>query len=364
MLRPQDTATRERKSLDGPVALPPSTRGGGPVGAVVRRPAAGRRRDGGAGQLQRHRRRRRGARPLRRRLVPDHRPGAARLGRPSGSCCTSSRPPTGPPCGSTTPRSSRHEGGYTPFEADVTEHVRAGRRGAGHRRGEQHAELPDHPAGRHRGHPGRQAAALLARLLQLRRPAPVGLAVRDPAAASRPTSPSSTGLDGADRHRRVRGRGRRRRRRARSGSCCATPTGAEVAAATGRERHADRAGRRTAGRPGDGYLYDLEVQLVDDGGTLRRQLPPERRRPHRRRRRHPVPHQRRAVPLHRLRQARGPRRASARATTTRSWCTTSRCWTGSARTPSAPRTTRTPRTSSTTPTATASSSSTRPPPSG
>ncbi len=53
----------------------------------------------------------------------------------------------------------------------------------------------------------------------------------------------------------------------------------------------------------------------------------------------------------------GPRR---RAT----WCTTSSCWTGSAPTRSAPRTTRTPRRSSTTPTGTASSSSTRPPPSG
>ncbi len=77
-----------------------------------------------------------------------------------------------------------HEGGYLPFEADVTEHVRAGRGGTGHRRGEQHAELPDHPAGRHRGHPRGQAATVLARLLQLRGPPPPGLAVLDRPGAS------------------------------------------------------------------------------------------------------------------------------------------------------------------------------------
>ena len=34
--------------------------------------------------------------------------------------------------------------------------------------------------------------------------------------------------------------------------------------------------------PGDGYLYDLEVQLVDGDGHAAGQLPPERRRPDRR----------------------------------------------------------------------------------
>ena len=71
-----------------------------------------------------------------------------------------------------------HEGGYTPFEADITEHVAAGRGGADHRLRQQHPQLPVHPARRHRGHPRREAAALLARLLQLRGHPPHGLAVR------------------------------------------------------------------------------------------------------------------------------------------------------------------------------------------
>ena len=57
--------------------------------------------------------------------------------------------------------------------------------------------------------------------------------------------------------------------------------------------------------PGDGYLYDLEVQLADRAGRASRQLSPERRDPNGKGGRNPVPHQRRTLLLHWLRQARG-----------------------------------------------------------
>ena len=56
--------------------------------------------------------------------------------------------------------------------------------------------------------------------------------------------------------------------------------------------------------PGEGYLYDLEVRLTDPSGDPGRRLPAQGRHPHRRRRRHPLPDQRRTVLLHRFRQAR------------------------------------------------------------
>ena len=74
---------------------------------------------------------------------------------------------------------ARHEGGYTPFEADVTDARLPRRRGPRDRGREQRADLPDHPAGHRARHPAGASAAVLPRLLQLRRPAPVGLAVRD-----------------------------------------------------------------------------------------------------------------------------------------------------------------------------------------
>ena len=76
-----------------------------------------------------------------------------------------------------------------------------------------------------------------------------------------------TGLDGSHRHRRLRASRPRAPTGSRCGSSCATPTAREVATGTG------ASGTLTVPdvhrwAPGDGYLYDLEVQLVDDGGAV------------------------------------------------------------------------------------------------
>ena len=246
-----------------------------------------------------------------------------------------------------------HEGGYTPVRGRRHRARHRRRAGPDHRGRQQHAELPDDPARRHRGHPGRQAAALLARLLQLRRHPPHRLAVLHSAQPISTDVTVVTGLDGATGTvdyrteaedadgaevrvvlRDADGRGGRHRRR--------------------RERHAHRAGRAPVGP-----RRRLPVRPRAAAGRRGRrrcgQLPPERRRAHGRRRRHPVPDQRRAVPLHRLRQARGPTRCIGKGHNDAYLRARLRAAAaGSARTPSAPRTTRTPRTSWTTPTATAS----------
>ena len=115
------------------VAVPARRRGGGPLGAVVPRPLPD------AGEM---------AVPASFNdiaadaAVHDHfgdvwyqtRCGCRAAGTARGSCCTSSRRPTGPRCGWTTPRSSRHEGGYTPSRPTSPRTCAAGRRGADHRR--------------------------------------------------------------------------------------------------------------------------------------------------------------------------------------------------------------------------------------
>ena len=177
-----------------------------------------------------------------------------------------------------------HEGGYTPFEAEVTEHVQAGERGPDHRRGQQHPQLPVDPAGRHRGHPGRQAPALLPRLLQLRRPPPPGVAVRD-----RPSPPHRRHRrhrpGWRQRLRRVPDRGRRDADGAEVRVVLRDADGAEVATGTG------ASGTPHGGeRPPVGPGRRLPVRPRGPAGRRRRrapgQLPPERRRAHRGRGRH------------------------------------------------------------------------------
>ena len=129
MLRPQDTATRETKRLDGlwAFALDPEGWGG--------------RRDG--------RRPLRDARPM---PVPasfndilgpsvpttsvtsgiSGPSWSHGVGRPAGRCCTSSGHPPGDGVGGDE-QVVAHEGGYTPFEAEITSQVAAGSGAAGHR---------------------------------------------------------------------------------------------------------------------------------------------------------------------------------------------------------------------------------------
>ena len=199
---------------------------------------------------------------------------------------------------------------------------RAGRRASDHRRRQQRAQLAVDPAGLRRGDAGRAPAAPALRLLQLRRAAPDGLAVHHAAGLRE------------RRHRRHRsGRARpapsatRSRpaapRASRCASCCETPTGAEVARATG------GSGELTVEdvhpwRPGEGYLYELDVELWGDGRRPVDAYPLPVGHPHRGGRRHALPDQRRAVLLPRLRQARGQRGARQGPRRRRSWSTTSR----------------------------------------
>ena len=91
--------------------------------------------------------------------------------------------------------------------------------------------------------------------------------------------------------------------------------GAEVARGTG---PAGELVSRTCtpGGPGEGYLHELTVELADDEGEVRRQLPAAGRHPDGRGARHRVPHQRRTLPLHAASASTRTPRCAARATTT------------------------------------------------
>ena len=259
MLRPQDTATRERKNLDGHLVVPARPGGAGRDARWFARPLTGRPGHGRPGQLQRPR--------------PPTPPsattsvtsgtsapcGSRAAGTASASSCTSSRPPTAPPCGSTTHEVVSHEGGYTPFEADITE--LRDRRAGGPVTAVVNNTLSFQsiPPGRHRGQPQRPPAALLARLLQLRRACTARCGCQPPPRPASNDVTVVTGLDGSDRVGRLDRRGRRTSRRARRPRVlCATPTAPRSPPAPGR-------GRRSTvpdvhlWAPGDGYLYDLEV---------------------------------------------------------------------------------------------------------
>ena len=72
-----------------------------------------------------------------------------------------------------------HEGGYTPFEADVTDVVRPGGIDRITVTRRQPADLAVDPAGERRADARWAAPVLLPRLLQLCGPAPAGLGLRD-----------------------------------------------------------------------------------------------------------------------------------------------------------------------------------------
>ena len=242
MLRPQDTATRAplnglwRFPLDAGAGR--AARSGGSPDRSQRRAGHGR-----PGELQRPARRRRRARPRRRGLVPDHRPGAPRLGRRAHRAALRvgdaprdrlGRRRRGRPARGRlhAVRGRRHRARHAPARRSrITVAV------------DNRLSFQTIPPGVVEDTPAGPPPAVLARLLQLRRPAPLGLAVRTPPAR----------IDG--RHGRHRPRRRRRHRSttasrpptataSRSGSCCATPR-----ARRSRRRPARRAADRRRRAP-------------------------------------------------------------------------------------------------------------------
>ncbi len=210
-------------------------------------------------------------------------------------------------------RVAEHEGGYTPFEADVSEHVVTRRGGARHRRGQQRAELAVDPARLRRGDRGRQGTCSTTTTSSTT----PGCTARCGCTA-RPSRTSSdvtvvTGLDGSRGHASTTRSRPPPATATRCASRSGTPTATEVA------RGAGATGVLTVAdvhpwQPGDGYLYELVAELVD-GDAVVDSYPVAGRRAHRGGARHGVPDQRRAVLLHGLRPARGhpgPRQGSRR----------------------------------------------------
>ena len=167
-----------------------------------------------------------------------------------------------------------HEGGYTPFEADVTAHVAAGRGGAGHRRRRQPADLAVDPAGRRREPTARQTYFHdFFNYAGLHRS--VWLYCTPPAHVDDITV--VPGLDGDDGHRRLPGRDAGRRRTVRA--VLLDAEGTEVARADGADGRADR--RRTCTRGGRGRATSTTCAVeLDRRRRGRRQLHAARRHPH------------------------------------------------------------------------------------
>ena len=276
--RPRDTPTRERKSLNGLWRFALDAAGEGRSEGWWRQRLPGSRESPRARQLQR---------PL-----------------PRGRACTTTSATPGTRHVARVPERWRgerivlrfdaathravvwvdetqvaeHEGGYTPFEADVTDLVEPG--------GEIRITVvvdnvltwQSIPPGYVEETPGRPPPALLPRLLQLRGPAPDGLALHDARRLRRATSPSSpawTARRGpsATRSRRAAttsgevrvDAARRRGRRGRAGDGRVGRAHRRgrpsVAAGRGLPLRADRrAARRRATTPVDSYSLPVGIR--------------------------------------------------------------------------------------------------------
>ena len=150
-----------------------------------------------------------------------------------------------------------HEGGYTPFEADVTEHVRAGEEvritvvvnNTLSFQSIPPGVIEDTPDGHGSGTSTTSSTT----------PACTGRCGCTPRRGPHIDDITVvTGLDGGGRHRRLRidadGADE-----AGCASSCGTPTGAEVAHRHRRGGHPHASPNVHRWAPGDGYLYDLEV---------------------------------------------------------------------------------------------------------
>ena len=83
-----------------------------------------------------------------------------------------------------------HVGGYTPFDVDITDRVQAGGEFRLTVARQRRAHERDHPAGQDRGrHDGQADADVLPRLLQLRRPGTLRLALQRCRPRASTTSP-------------------------------------------------------------------------------------------------------------------------------------------------------------------------------
>ena len=311
MLSPRQSSTRERTSLDGlwRFALDPDGRR--PGRALVDERAAGRPGDARAGQLQRRRPDARGAPSRRRRLVPAHGARPARLGRAADRPALRRRHASGDGVGRRD--AGRRARGRLHAVRGRRHRARSrGRGGARDGRGQQRAVVDVDPAGLRAGARRRPSrAAVLPRLLQLRGPAPVGVAAHDASRARRRRHGQHDRDRRHDRHRRLPGRrrGRRRSRRAGDGARCRWRRGRSRRRQRG---HAAHRGAQRSGAPAPATCTRSTVEVLGAGRRARRRLPAAVRRAHRRRGRAPLPDQRRAVSLHRVRQARGLRRPRPR----------------------------------------------------
>ena len=262
--RPRDTPTRERKSLNGLWRFALDADGAGRREGWWERSAGRGARDARPGQLQRPLRRRRGARPRRRRLVPDDRPRPGAAGRGERIVLRFDSATHRAVVWVDETQVAEHEGGYTPFEADITDVVEPGGGDPDHRRRRQRPHLAVDPArATSRRRPTGPASATST--TSSTTPACTGRSgcTRTPRVVRRATSRSSPASTARRAPSATRSR-RPARRPSRSASPCATPTGAEVARATG------ASGELTVEdvhpwRPGEGYLYELAVELWGDG---------------------------------------------------------------------------------------------------